>query len=145
MIGGVLSLYYSGLYLSVPASVGFITLFGVAVLNGVVMVSYFNQLRQRGLSIQDSVKKGAERRLRPVLMTAMIASFGLLPLLAATGPGSELQQPLAVVVIGGLFTSTILTLILLPSLYAWVEEALERRVMSKVQPQNKKEAAEEAT
>jgi len=131
MIGGVVSLYYSGLYLSVPASVGFITLFGVAVLNGVVMVSYFNQLRQSGLSIQDSVKKGAERRLRPVLMTAMIASFGLLPLLAATGPGSELQQPLAVVVIGGLFTSTILTLILLPTLYAWVEEALEKRLQKK--------------
>jgi cobalt-zinc-cadmium resistance protein CzcA len=142
MIGGVVSLYYSGLYLSVPASVGFITLFGVAVLNGVVMVSYFNQLRQSGLSIQDSVKKGAERRLRPVLMTAMIASFGLLPLLTATGPGSELQQPLAVVVIGGLFTSTILTLILLPALYAWVEEALERRVLAKLpQPQKKEEAA----
>lgn len=128
MIGGVVSLYYSGLYLSVPASVGFITLFGVAVLNGVVMVSYFNQLRQGGMSIQDSVRKGAERRLRPVLMTAMIASFGLMPLLAATGPGSELQQPLAVVVIGGLFTSTILTLILLPTLYAWLEEKLEKKL-----------------
>ncbi len=128
MIGGVVSLYASGLYLSVPASVGFITLFGVAVLNGVVMVSYFNQLRQSGLSIQDSVRKGAERRLRPVLMTAMIASFGLLPLLAATGPGSELQRPLAVVVIGGLFTSTILTLILLPTLYAWVEEKLQKKL-----------------
>ena len=128
MIGGVVSLYYSGLYLSVPASVGFITLFGVAVLNGVVMVSYFNQLRQSGLSIQESVRKGAERRLRPVLMTAMIASFGLLPLLAATGPGSELQRPLAVVVIGGLFTSTILTLILLPTLYAWLEEKLEKKM-----------------
>ncbi len=128
MIGGVVSLYYSGLYLSVPASVGFITLFGVAVLNGVVMVSYFNQLRQGGMSIQDAVRKGAERRLRPVLMTAMIASFGLLPLLVATGPGSELQQPLAVVVIGGLFTSTILTLILLPTLYAWLEEKLEKKL-----------------
>ena len=127
MIGGVVSLYYSGLYLSVPASVGFITLFGVAVLNGVVMVSYFNQLRQSGMSIQESVRKGAERRLRPVLMTAMIASFGLLPLLAATGPGSELQRPLAVVVIGGLFTSTILTLILLPALYAWLEEVVENK------------------
>jgi len=146
MIGGVVSLYYSGLYLSVPASVGFITLFGVAVLNGVVMVSYFNQLRQSGLSIQDSVKKGAERRLRPVLMTAMIASFGLLPLLAATGPGSELQRPLAVVVIGGLFTSTILTLILLPALYAWVEEALERRVLSRLNDQSRPQpkTAEEA-
>jgi cobalt-zinc-cadmium resistance protein CzcA len=130
MIGGVVSLYYSGLYLSVPASVGFITLFGVAVLNGVVMVSYFNQLRQSGLSIVEAVRKGAERRLRPVLMTAMIASFGLLPLLTATGPGSELQRPLAVVVIGGLFTSTILTLILLPTLYAWLEEVVEKKTRS---------------
>ncbi len=128
MIGGVISLYISGLYLSVPASVGFITLFGVAVLNGVVMVSYFNQLRQTGLSLVDSVKQGAERRLRPVLMTALIASFGLFPLLTATGPGSELQQPLAVVVIGGLITSTLLTLILLPALYAWMEEKLEKRM-----------------
>ena len=131
MIGGVISLYISGLYLSVPASVGFITLFGVAVLNGVVMVSYFNQLRQSVLSLIDSVKRGAERRLRPVLMTALIASFGLLPLLTATGPGSELQQPLAVVVIGGLITSTLLTLILLPTLYAWMEEKLEKRIKEK--------------
>jgi len=131
MIGGVISLYISGLYLSVPASVGFITLFGVAVLNGVVMVSYFNQLRKSGLSLIDSVKQGAERRLRPVLMTALIASFGLLPLLTATGPGSELQQPLAVVVIGGLITSTLLTLILLPALYTWMEEKLENRIKEK--------------
>ncbi|MCW9014509.1 MAG: CusA/CzcA family heavy metal efflux RND transporter [Gammaproteobacteria bacterium] len=121
MIGGVISLYASGLYLSVPASVGFITLFGVAVLNGVVMVSYFNQLRAAGRDVVSAVKEGAERRLRPVLMTAMIASLGLLPLLTATGPGSELQQPLAVVVIGGLFSSTLLTLVLLPTLYAWLE------------------------
>lgn len=127
MIGGVVSLYLSGLYLSVPASVGFITLFGVAVLNGVVMVSYFNQLRESGRSILQAVQEGAERRLRPVLMTALIASLGLLPLLAATGPGSELQRPLAVVVIGGLFTSTLLTLILLPTLYAWLEVRLERK------------------
>jgi len=131
MIGGIISLYFSGLYLSVPASVGFITLFGVAVLNGVVMVSYFNQLRLTGLSVIDAVKEGAERRLRPVLMTALIASFGLLPLLTATGPGSELQQPLAVVVIGGLFTSTLLTLILLPTLYAWMEGILENRLHKK--------------
>lgn len=121
MIGGVVALFVSGLYLSVPASVGFITLFGVAVLNGVVMVSYFNQLRASGRSILQAVEEGALRRLRPVLMTAMIASFGLAPLLFATGPGSELQRPLAVVVIGGLFTSTLLTLILLPTLYAWME------------------------
>ncbi len=127
MIGGVIALYLSGLYLSVPASVGFITLFGVAVLNGVVMVSYFNQLRAMGRSVIEAVEEGAMRRLRPVLMTALIASFGLTPLLFATGPGSELQRPLAVVVIGGLFTSTLLTLILLPTLYAWVENLSERK------------------
>ncbi len=126
MIGGVVSLYLSGLYMSVPASVGFITLFGVAVLNGVVMVSYFNQLRDTGRSVLEAVQEGAERRLRPVLMTAMIASLGLVPLLTATGPGSELQRPLAVVVIGGLITSTLLTLILLPTLYAWLEGKSER-------------------
>ena len=125
MIGGVISLFLSGLYLSVPASVGFITLFGVAVLNGVVMVSYFNQLREAGRSVSQAVEEGAERRLRPVLMTALIASFGLMPLLFATGPGSELQRPLAVVVIGGLFTSTLLTLILLPTLYIWLEGRAE--------------------
>ncbi len=127
MIGGVVSLYLSGLYLSVPASVGFITLFGVAVLNGVVMVSYFNQLREAGRSVMQAVQEGAERRLRPVLMTALIASLGLVPLLLATGPGSELQQPLAVVVIGGLVTSTLLTLILLPTLYAWMESRAEKK------------------
>ncbi|PCI34432.1 MAG: CusA/CzcA family heavy metal efflux RND transporter [Alphaproteobacteria bacterium] len=127
MIGGVISLYLSGLYLSVPASVGFITLFGVAVLNGVVMVSYFNQLREAGRSILQAVQEGAERRLRPVLMTALIASLGLMPLLFATGPGSELQRPLAVVVIGGLFTSTLLTLVLLPTLYAWIEGRIMAR------------------
>ena len=133
MIGGVVSLYLSGLYLSVPASVGFITLFGVAVLNGVVMVSYFNQLRESGRSVLQAVEEGAERRLRPVLMTALIASLGLVPLLAATGPGSELQRPLAVVVIGGLFTSTLLTLILLPTLYAWLETRSEYQIQPTVE------------
>ncbi|MBI5137515.1 MAG: efflux RND transporter permease subunit [Nitrospirae bacterium] len=127
MIGGVVSLFASGLYLSVPASVGFITLFGVAVLNGVVMVSFFNQLRESGRSVLEAVQEGAERRLRPVLMTALIASLGLLPLLLATGPGSELQRPLAIVVIGGLATSTPLTLILLPTLYAWLERRHEEK------------------
>jgi cobalt-zinc-cadmium resistance protein CzcA len=125
LIGGVISLYLSGIYLSVPASVGFITLFGVAVLNGVVMVAYFNQLREMGHTVMETVQKGAERRLRPVLMTALIASLGLVPMLLASGPGSELQRPLAVVVIGGLVTSTLLTLLLLPSLYAWVETRAE--------------------
>ena len=117
MIGGVFALWVSGEYLSVPASVGFIALLGIAVLNGVVMMSYFNQLQAQGLGLQEIVLEGAKRRLRPVLMTASIAAFGLVPLLFATGPGSEIQKPLAIVVIGGLITSTLLTLILLPMLY----------------------------
>ena len=117
MIGGVFALWLSGEYLSVPASVGFIALLGIAVLNGVVMVSYFNQLANEGMAIAQVVIEGAKRRLRPVLMTATIAAFGLVPLLFATGPGSEIQRPLAIVVIGGLVSSTLLTLILLPMLY----------------------------
>lgn len=127
LIGGVIALFVSGLYLSVPASVGFITLFGVAVLNGVVMVSYFNQLRAAGRSLPDAVREGSMRRLRPVLLTAMIASLGLVPMLLATGPGSEIQRPLAVVVIGGLVSSTLLTLVLLPTLYLWLEQRTELR------------------
>ncbi len=117
MIGGVFALWLSGEYLSVPASVGFIALLGIAVLNGVVMVSYFNQLKARGMPVAEVVVEGAKRRLRPVLMTAGITAFGLVPLLFASGPGSEIQKPLAIVVIGGLVTSTLLTLILLPMLY----------------------------
>ncbi|WP_045226702.1 efflux RND transporter permease subunit [Methyloterricola oryzae] len=117
MIGGVFALWLSGEYLSVPASVGFIALLGIAVLNGVVMMSYFNQLRAFGMDKARVVIVGSLRRLRPVMMTASIAAFGLIPLLFATGPGSEIQRPLAVVVIGGLVTSTLLTLILLPILY----------------------------
>jgi cobalt-zinc-cadmium resistance protein CzcA len=117
LIGGVLALAISGEYLSVPASVGFIALMGIAVLNGVVMVSYFNHLRERGLAIDEVVRLGSERRLRPVLMTASIAALGLLPLLFMSGPGSVIQRPLAVVVIGGLITSTALTLFILPLLY----------------------------
>jgi cobalt-zinc-cadmium resistance protein CzcA len=117
MIGGVFALWLSGEYLSVPASVGFIALLGIAVLNGVVMVSYFNQLYDRGMALAEVVVEGAARRLRPVLMTANIAAFGLVPLMFASGPGSEIQRPLAIVVIGGLVTSTTLTLIVLPILY----------------------------
>ncbi len=117
LIGGVLGLALAGEYLSVPASVGFIALLGIAVLNGVVMVSYFNQLIATGLPPREAVWEGARRRLRPVLMTAAICAGGLLPMLFATGPGSEIQRPLAVVVIGGLLSSTALTLILLPLLY----------------------------
>jgi len=110
-------LWVSGEYMSVPASVGFIALLGIAVLNGVVMVSYFNQLHAEGIAIDQVVLEGAKRRLRPVLMTASITALGLLPLLFATGPGSEIQKPLAIVVIGGLISSTLLTLIMLPILY----------------------------
>lgn len=117
MVGGILTLWLSGEYLSVPASVGFIALLGIAVLNGLVLVAYFRQLRDQGVPMAQAVRLGAERRLRPVLMTASIAAFGLVPLLFATGPGSEIQRPLAIVVIGGLVTSTLLTLILLPILY----------------------------
>ncbi|MDD5301445.1 MAG: CusA/CzcA family heavy metal efflux RND transporter [Gallionella sp.] len=117
LIGGVLALWVSGEYMSVPASVGFIALLGIAVLNGVVMVSYFNQLHAEGIAIAKVVLEGAKRRLRPVLMTASITALGLMPLMFATGPGSEIQKPLAIVVIGGLISSTLLTLIMLPILY----------------------------
>ncbi|MEQ1581974.1 MAG: CusA/CzcA family heavy metal efflux RND transporter [Steroidobacteraceae bacterium] len=117
LIGGVVALAITREYLSVPASVGFIALMGIAVLNGLVMISYFNQLAGKGVSIAEIVTQGALRRLRPVLMTASITAFGLVPLLFATGPGSEIQRPLAIVVIGGLVSSTLLTLVLLPSLF----------------------------
>ena len=117
LLGGVYALAVTGEYLSVPASVGFIALMGIAVLNGLVLISCFNQLLARGLSLADAVASGARRRLRPVLMTASITGFGLVPLLFASGPGSEIQRPLAIVVIGGLLSSTALTLVLLPSLF----------------------------
>lgn len=117
LIGGFIGLYLSGEYMSVPASVGFIALLGIAVLNGVVLVNYFNYLIQNGTALKDAVIEGSIKRLRPVLMTATIAAFGLLPLLFATGPGSEIQRPLAIVVINGLISSTLLTLIILPILY----------------------------
>ena len=116
-IGGIVALLIAGAYLSVPASVGFIALLGIAVLNGLVLISYIRDMRDQGHSLKDAVREGAERRLRPVLMTASITAIGLVPVLFSTGPGSEIQRPLAIVVIGGLVTSTILTLILLPILY----------------------------
>ncbi len=122
MVGGIVALFLSGQYLSVPASVGFIALFGVAVLNGIVLVSYFNQLRQEGASLDEAIQKGAELRLRPVLMTASVTMLGLVPLLFSSGTGSEIQRPLAIVVVGGLITSTFLTLVVLPTLYQWFEE-----------------------
>lgn len=122
MMGGIVSLYLSGEYLSVPASVGFIALLGVAVLNGVVMVSYYEQTKYLFGSLRERVEQGAARRLRPILMTATTAMFGLIPLVFASGPGAEIQKPLAIVVIGGLLTSTITTLYLLPMLYFWLEK-----------------------
>ncbi|MGQ0793383.1 MAG: efflux RND transporter permease subunit [Deltaproteobacteria bacterium] len=120
-IGGIFGLWISGQYLSVPASVGFIALFGVSVLNGVVLVSYINNLREEGMALEEAIVIGSERRLKPILMTAFVAILGLIPLLFADGPGSEVQKPLATVVVGGLISSTILTLIVLPTLYGWVE------------------------
>ena len=117
LVGGIVALWLSGEYMSVPASVGFIALLGIAVLNGLVLVSHFNQLHAMGLPMDRVVREGALRRLRPVLMTATITAFGLVPLLLASGPGSEIQRPLAIVVIGGLVSSTALTLLLLPLLY----------------------------
>jgi cobalt-zinc-cadmium resistance protein CzcA len=139
MIGGILALWASGEYLSVPASVGFIALLGIAVLNGLVLVSYFNQLLATGLPLNDVVFEGSLRRLRPVLMTASIAAFGLVPLLYASGPGSEIQKPLAIVVIGGLITSTALTLVLLPILFrrfgtAANTSAIEARTLKWINP-----------
>jgi cobalt-zinc-cadmium resistance protein CzcA len=122
LMGGIIALYLSKEYLSVPASVGFIALLGVAVLNGIVMISYFEQTKLSSTNLVKRVIDGAKRRLRPVLMTATTAMFGLLPLVFATGPGAEIQKPLAIVVIGGLITSTITTLYLLPIFYCWLEK-----------------------
>jgi cobalt-zinc-cadmium resistance protein CzcA len=125
-IGGVVALYISGEYLSVPASVGFIALWGIAVLNGVVLVSYIRNLREGRASRHDAILKGAQMRFRPVMMTATIAALGLAPFLSATGPGSEVQRPLAIVVIGGLITSTLLTLVVLPTLYPYFDDQPDR-------------------
>ena len=124
MVGGLLGLLVGGLYLSVPASVGFIALFGVAVLNGVVKIAYINQLREQGMPLDEAVLTGMVLRLRPVLMTAVVAMMALIPLLLATGPGSEIQRPLATVVIGGLFSSTVLILVVMPVLYQWMEQRM---------------------
>ncbi|GAF96362.1 unnamed protein product [marine sediment metagenome] len=120
LIGGVFGLFVTGEYLSVPASVGFIALFGIAVQNGIVLVSYINELRARGRSVHDSLIEGGLLRLRPVLMTATTTVLGLLPLLMARGIGSEVQRPLAVVVVFGLTTSTLLTLFVIPAVYSLV-------------------------
>jgi cobalt-zinc-cadmium resistance protein CzcA len=119
LVGGVVALWLAGLNLSVPASVGFIALFGIALGNGMVLVTYIDDLLEEGFAIDQASIEGACIRLRPVLMTATCAALGLIPLLYATGTGSEVQKPLATVVIGGLVTSTVLTLLVLPALYRW--------------------------
>ena len=125
-IGGLFSLWISGQYLSVPSAIGFIAVFGVAMLNGIVLISFINELRGRGLSVAEAVRRGAELRLRPVLMTASVAILGLIPMLLSTGVGAETQRPLASVVVGGLLTSTLLTLVILPVIYEWIEGRRER-------------------
>ena len=121
VVGGVIALALRGMPFSISAGVGFIALFGVAVLNGVVMVSYIDHLREEGKSVEEAVKEGASIRLRPVLMTALVASLGFIPMAIATSAGAEVQRPLVTVVIGGLITSTVLTLLILPTLYGWFE------------------------
>jgi cobalt-zinc-cadmium resistance protein CzcA len=118
--GGILALFLRGLPFSISAGVGFIALFGVAVLNGVVLLTYISQLRDQGLSVDEAVREGANTRLRPVLMTALVASLGFVPMALSTGAGAEVQRPLATVVIGGLVTSTALTLLVLPTIYRWM-------------------------
>lgn len=126
-IGGLLALFLTGQYLSVPSAIGFIAVFGVAMLNGIVLVSFLNELREQGRSPREAVLQGTALRLRPVLMTASVAILGLLPMLLSSGVGAETQRPLATVVVGGLLSSTLLTLILLPVLYEWLESRGERR------------------
>ncbi|MCZ0944153.1 MAG: efflux RND transporter permease subunit, partial [Gammaproteobacteria bacterium] len=121
-IGGIAALFISGQHVSVPSAIGLIAVFGVAMLNGIVLVSFVNQLRDQGASVREAVRRGAELRLRPVLMTASVAILGLVPMLLSSGVGAETQRPLAGVVVGGLVTSTLLTLVLLPVMYEWLEE-----------------------
>jgi len=122
-IGGLIGLFVTGQYVSVPASVGFIALWGIAVLNGVVLVSYIRRLREDGMDVARAVREGCVQRFRPVMMTATVALLGLVPFLFASGPGSEVQRPLAIVVIGGLISSTLLTLVVLPTLYRWFDDS----------------------
>ena len=127
IIGGLISLFISRQYVSVPSAIGFIAVFGVAMLNGIVLVTFLNEQRRHGLSIREAVRQGAALRLRPVLMTASVAILGLIPMLLSTGVGAETQRPLATVVVGGLITSTLLTLLLLPLMYEWSELRAEAK------------------
>lgn len=134
LVGGIGALWLRGIHLNLSASVGFIALFGVAVLNGVVMIAYINQLREQGRSLDAAVREGATIRLRPVLMTALVASIGFIPMAISTSAGAEVQRPLATVVIGGLVSATLLTLVVLPTIYAWVEERVSARAEERRAP-----------
>lgn len=133
--GGLVGLFITGQYVSVPSAIGFIAVFGVAMLNGIVLVSFINELRAKGLSVREAVKRGTELRLRPVLMTASVAILGLVPMLLSSGVGAETQRPLATVVVGGLITSTLLTLVLLPVIYEWMETRVENKQKNIKKPQ----------
>ncbi|MFA6559602.1 MAG: efflux RND transporter permease subunit, partial [Candidatus Obscuribacterales bacterium] len=130
LIGGVIALYVRNLYLSVPAAIGFIALFGVAVLNGVVLISYINRLVDKGRPVEEAVQEGVKTRFRPVIMTALVAALGFLPMSISNGSGAEIQRPLATVVIGGLVSSTLLTLLVLPVIYCLVSGRRTNEVMS---------------
>jgi cobalt-zinc-cadmium resistance protein CzcA len=136
IIGGIVGLFVTGQYLSVPSAIGFIAVFGVAMLNGIVLVTFLNDQRKHGLSIRDAVRQGAALRLRPVLMTASVAILGLVPMLISSGVGAETQRPLATVVVGGLITSTLLTLLLLPLIYEWSETRAEARRLAREAAEN---------
>jgi cobalt-zinc-cadmium resistance protein CzcA len=126
LTGGIIALGLRGMPFSITAAVGFIALSGVAVLNGLVLVNYFNELREEGMSVRDAVLNGVATRLRPVMMTALVAALGFVPMALAHGPGAEVQRPLATVVIGGIISSTLLTLLLLPMLYDWIERTVKK-------------------
>jgi cobalt-zinc-cadmium resistance protein CzcA len=139
-IGGIVALWVRGLPFSISAAVGFIALFGVAVLNGMVLVTTFRALLDSGLGIEQAVRQAAERRLRPVLMTALVASLGFVPMALNTGLGAEVQRPLATVVIGGIVSSTLLTLFLLPVMYAWFARPPSSRRLGDLPPARTGEA-----
>jgi cobalt-zinc-cadmium resistance protein CzcA len=127
LVGGIVSVFLAGGTLSVPSLVGFILLFGIAVRNGIILIMHINDLRAEGMPLREAILTGAENRISPVLMTALAALLGMLPLALSSGSGAELQKPLAVVIVGGMFTSTVLTLLVLPVFYSLVENLVERR------------------
>ncbi|MDF1658141.1 MAG: efflux RND transporter permease subunit, partial [Verrucomicrobiales bacterium] len=142
--GGIFAIYFRGMPFTISAGVGFIALSGIAVLNGIMLISFINQLREGGMGLREAVVEGSLTRLRPKLMTALVASFGFIPMAIATGPGAEVQRPLATVVIGGIITSTILTLVLLPTLYEWLETNPERRKLAEREDDDSAEIADSA-